>query len=96
MKITIKKDLLKQIENITDKNKKQIDSKNLYVKKSNFISNQFDFISYQTKIAIYNFYTKTLYITTKKYSQTTTKQQNQIKNNILKYNFVDVVYTNEI
>lgn len=88
--ITLKKDLVKQIEILKDRQKTQIDKKNLYIMK--YTKDSILIISYCTKICEYNPYNNILHITTKKYSQTTTKQQNQIINNFVKYNNSKIIY----
>lgn len=94
-KITINQSILNQIKNNTKNSYMQINNKNLYV--SNFFANDtIKIYSYNTQIATYNNNKNILYITQKKYSRTTTKQQNQIKNNFIKYCNSKIVYTNEI
>ena len=103
MKITIKKNLYEQIKNIKENYfEKQIDNKNLYIYASiwnyhnNWNTNDYYIMSYKTNIAKYDANKNILYITSKKYSITTTKQQNQIKNNFIKYCNSKIVYTSEI
>lgn len=94
-KITINQSILNQIKNNNKNSYMQINNKNLYV--SNFFANDtIKIYSYNTQIATYNNNTNILYITLKKYSRTTTKQQNQIKNNFVKYCNSKIIYTSEI
>ena len=60
----------------------RLDSMQAYINK---IDNVCNIYSYDTKIGQYDIKTNILYLTTKKYSITTTKQQNKIKNNFIKY-----------
>ena len=94
-KISINQSILNQIKNNKVNSYTQVNSKNLYV--SNFFANDtLKIYSYNTQIATYNNIKNILYITQKKYSITTTKQQNQIKNNFIKYCNSKIVYTSEI
>ena len=94
-KITINQSILNQIIENQKNSYMQVNNKNLYV--SNFFANNtLKIYSYSTHIATYNNNTNILYITQKKYSITTTKQQNQIKNNFVKYCNSKIIYTNEI
>lgn len=98
-KITTKNNILKQIETQIKQNQlnyKQIDAMQLYCNKNFMNNNQIDFISYSTPIIKYDINKNILYITSKKYSRTTTKQQNKIKDNFIKYNNSKIIYTNEI
>lgn len=81
-KLTTNYNLLQQITDKTE-GKYQIDSMQVYFYKNN---NKISIISYYTKIGEVDIDNKILKLTTRKYSITTTKQQNKIKNNILHYN----------
>lgn len=81
-KISTNYNLLKQITDRTE-GEYQIDSMQVYFYKNN---NKISIISYYTKIGEVDIDNKILKLTTKKYSRTTTQQQNKIKNNILHYN----------
>lgn len=81
-KLTTNYNLLQQITN-ENEGKFQIDSMQVYFYKNN---NKINIISYYTKIGEVDIDNKILKLTTKKYSRTTTQQQNKIKNNILHYN----------
>lgn len=81
-KLTTNYNLLQQITDKTE-GEYQIDSMQIYFYKNN---NKISIISYYTKIGEVDIDNKILKLTTKKYSRTTTQQQNKIKNNILHYN----------
>ena len=68
----------------------KIDSKNLYAQK--IFINSINFYSYNTKVAEFFDWSNTLYITQKKYSKTTSKQLNILKNNFIKYNNSKIEY----
>lgn len=80
-KITTNNNIINQIKNNNGR-LSQIDSMQAYINQIDDICNIY---SYNTKIAEYNTKTNILKLTTKKYSRTTTKQQNKIKANIIKY-----------
>lgn len=79
-KITTNQNIINQI---TKDKLYQIDSMQAYINK---IDDIYSIYSYNTKIAEYDKKTNILKLTTKKYSRTTTQQQNKIKNNFIKYN----------
>lgn len=81
-KLTTNYNLLQQITK-ESKGEYQIDSMQAYFYKNN---NKINIVSYYTKIGEVDLDNKILKLTTKKYSRTTTQQQNKIKNNILHYN----------
>ena len=89
IKIFSKNNLVKQLnanKHTASGEVAQIDAKQLYIKYNIIDCNFIDIYSYNTKIIQYDIKNNILYTTQKKYSRTTTKQQNIIINNFIKYN----------